>query len=73
MEQSGVSLSAPTFKFYQPKTGEGSALGISLTKKGFEFAIEPAKNDAIVYVDIPYATVKLENAAAIIESVRIGI
>lgn len=63
VEQSGVSLSAPTFKFYQPKTGEGSALGISLTKKGFEFAIEPAKNDAIVYVDIPYATVKLENAA----------
>ena len=64
VEQSGVSLSAPTFKFYQPKTGEGSALGISLTKKGFEFAIEPAKNDAIVYVDIPYATVKLRNAAA---------
>lgn len=64
VEQSGVSLSAPTFKFYQPKTGEGSALGISLTKKGFEFAIEPAKNDANVYVDIPYATVKLENAAA---------
>ena len=64
VEQSGVSLSAPPFKFYQPKTGEGSALGISLTKKGFEFAIEPAKNDAIVYVDIPYATVKLENAAA---------
>ena len=64
VEQSGVSLSAPTFKFYQPKTGEGSALGISLTKKGFEFAIEPAKNDAIVYVDIPYATVKLENAKA---------
>lgn len=64
VEQSGVSLRAPTFKFYQPKTGEGSALGISLTKKGFEFAIEPAKNDAIVYVDIPYATVKLENAAA---------
>lgn len=64
VEQSGVSLSAPTFKFYQPKTGEGSALGISLTKKGFEFAIEPAKNDAIVYVDIPYATVKLEKATA---------
>lgn len=64
VEQNGVSLSAPTFKFYQPKTGEGSALGISLTKKGFEFAIEPAKNDAIVYVDIPYATVKLEEATA---------
>lgn len=64
VEQSGVSLSAPTFKFYQPKTGEGSALGISLTKKGFEFAIEPAKNDAIVYVDIPYAKVTLEKATA---------
>lgn len=64
VEQSGVSLSAPTFKFYQPKTGEGSALGISLTKKGFAFDIDPAKNAAIVYVDIPYATVKLEKATA---------
>lgn len=64
VEQSGVSLSAPTFKFYQPTSGADGALGISLTKKGFAFDIDPAKNAAIVYVDIPYATVKLEEATA---------
>ena len=64
VEQSGVSLSAPIFKFYQPKTGAEGALSISLAEKGFAFDIDPAKNDAIVYVDIPYATVKLEEATA---------
>lgn len=59
-----MSLSAPTFKFYQPTSGAEGALSISLAEKGFAFDIDPAKNDAIVYVDIPYATVKLENAAA---------
>ena len=62
--QSGVSLSAPTFKFYQPKTGAENDLKISLTKDGFTFGIDPENNTAIVYVDIPYATVKLSNAAA---------
>ena len=67
--QSGVSLSAPTFKFYQPKVGEEDTLQISLTKDGFTFKIapdneDPDNNAAIVYVDIPYATVKLRNAAA---------
>ena len=69
VEQSGVSLSAPTFKFYQPKGGEENTLQISLTEDGFTFKIapdneEPDNNTAIVYVDIPYATVKLRNAAA---------
>ena len=64
VEQNGVSLSAPTFKFYQPKTGAENDLKISLTKDGFTFEIKPEKNDAIVYVDIPYVTVKLRNAAA---------
>ena len=64
VEQSGVSLNAPTFKFYQPKTGAENDLKISLTRDGFTFGIAPENNDAIVYVDIPYATVKLENAAA---------
>ena len=64
VEQSGVSLSAPTFKFYQPKAGTENDLKISLTKDGFTFKIAPDNNAAIVYVDIPYATVKLENAAA---------
>ena len=64
VEQSGVSLSAPTFKFYQPTNGAEGALSISLAEKGFAFDIDPAKNVAIVYVDIPYAKVKLEKAAA---------
>ena len=62
--QSGVSLSAPTFKFYQPKGGAEDKLVISLTEDGFTFGIDPDNNTAIVYVDIPYATVKLRNAAA---------
>ena len=64
VEQNGVSLSAPTFKFYQPKSGADGELDISLTKDGFTFGITPENNDAIVYVDIPYATVKLEKATA---------
>lgn len=64
VEQSGVNLSAPTFKFYQPKRGVDGKLAISLTKDGFTFGIAPENNDAIVYVDIPYATVKLEKATA---------
>ena len=64
VEQSGVSLNAPTFKFYQPNSGSGKDLEIKLTKDGFTFGIDPEKNDAIVFVDIPYATVKLEQAAA---------
>lgn len=64
IEHSGVSLNAPSFKFYQPKNGAEKDLQISLTKDGFEFQIDPEKNDAIVFVDIPYAAVKLENAKA---------
>ena len=64
VEQSGVSLSAPTFKFYQPTNGADGKLDISLTRDGFTFGIAPENNAAIVYVDIPYATVKLSNAAA---------
>lgn len=64
IEHSGVSLNAPSFKFYQPKNGAENDLQISLTKDGFAFQIKPEKNDAIVFVDIPYAAVKLENAKA---------
>ena len=62
VEQRGVHLSAPSFKFYQPKSGSESDLKIKLTNKGFSFDIDPTKNEAIVFVDIPYATVKLESA-----------
>ena len=64
VEQQGVHLNAPSFKFYQPKSGEENDLKINLTKDGFTFTIDPVKNDTIIFVDIPYATVKLERATA---------
>ena len=64
VEQNGVHLSAPSFKFYQPKGGTEDHLKIALTNKGFAFGITPDDNAAIVYVDIPYATVELEKATA---------
>ena len=64
VEQSGVHLSAASFKFYQPKNGGEDGLTMNLTKDGFTFTIVPEKNDAIVYVDIPYAKVELKTATA---------
>ena len=64
IEQSGVHLSAPTFKFYQPKSGSEKDLKINLSESGLTFDIDPTKNDAIIAVDIPYATTKLEGATA---------
>lgn len=64
IEQEGVHLSAPTFKFYQPTSGAADALKITLDEKGFAFEMKPDQNDAIIAVDIPYATTKLEQATA---------
>lgn len=64
IEQNGVHLSAPTFKFYQPKSGAEDALKITLDEKGFAFEMKPDQNAAIIAVDIPYATTKLEQATA---------
>lgn len=61
---SGLSLNAPSFKFYQPNSGAGKELKIKLTQDGFLFEIDPEKNDAVIYVDIPYATAKLEKVTA---------
>lgn len=62
IEQNGVHLSAPTFKFYQPKSNQGKPLSMTLDANGFTFGIDPQNNDAIIAVDIPYATTKLEGA-----------
>ena len=64
IEQHGIHLNTPSFKFYQPRGGAEGSLKITLSKEGFTFDIEPDKNDAIIYVDIPYATAKLEKASA---------
>ena len=64
IEQHGVNLNAPSFKFYQPQNGAEDSLKITLSKEGFEFDIDADKNDAIIFIDIPYATAKLEKASA---------
>lgn len=50
--------------FTVPKAGAEDSLTIRFDGNGFVFDIEPDKNDAIIYVDIPYTTVKLEQALA---------
>ena len=64
IEQHGVNLNAPSFKFYQPRSGAEDSLKITMSKEGLSFDIEPDKNDAVIFVDIPYATTKLEKATA---------
>lgn len=64
IEQNGVHLSAPTFKFYQPISGADNSLTMTLDANGFTFGIKPENNAAIIAVDIPYATTKLEGATA---------
>lgn len=64
IEQHGVNLNAPSFKFYQPRNGAKDSLKITMSKEGLSFDIEPDKNDAVIFVDIPYATTKLEKATA---------
>ena len=64
IEQKGVHLSAPTFKFYQPKSDAEDQLTIELDENGFIFNIKPENNAAIIAVDIPYATTKLKQATA---------
>mgnify|MGYP001472988783 CR=1 FL=1 len=64
IEQNGVHLSAPTFKFYQPKSNQGKSLSMTLDANGLTFGIKPENNAAIIAVDIPYATTKLEQATA---------
>lgn len=64
IEQHGVNLNAPSFKFYQPRNGAEDSLKITMSKEGLSFDIEPDKNNAVIFVDIPYATTKLEKATA---------
>ena len=56
--QNGLSLSAPSFKFYAPKNGGGLTLGFDAD--GLTMDFEPEKNGAIFALDIPHATSLVE-------------
>ncbi len=59
--QNGISLSAPTFKFYKPKAGKGVVLQLTANPKGLAATLDPDNNDAIISIDIPYAKAQLES------------
>lgn len=58
----GLSLSAPSFKFYAPKTEGGLTLGFD--SNGLTMQFVPDKNDAIFALDIPHATTQVTNGYA---------
>ena len=60
--QSGLSLNAPTFKFYAPQNGGGLTLGFDAN--GVTMSFEPEKNSAIFSLDIPYATTMVRQGYA---------
>ena len=57
---SGVGLNAPSFKFYQDNGGNG--LSMQPGENGLEATITPASNSAVMAIDIPGTTIKLEGA-----------
>ena len=60
VELSGVGLNAPSFKFYQDNGGNG--LSMQPGENGLEATITPASNSAVMAIDIPGTTIKLEGA-----------
>lgn len=64
IEQNGINLNAPSFKFYQPKSGTENSLNLGFDDNGLVFEFEPQNNEALIYVDIPYSTSKIDKATA---------
>lgn len=57
IEQKGVNLNCPKFKFYSP--GDDNSLKLSFTDNGINAEIDPKKNKAIINVDIPNVIVNV--------------
>lgn len=64
IEQKGVNLNAPSFKFYKPKSGADNALKLSFDSTGLNMTFDPSKNEAIFALNIPYATANVEKGTA---------
>ena len=60
-DQSKVSLSSLSFKFYQPKDDGGLTYG-GYSDKGLVLKIDPKKNDAVVSLNFPGCVCQLEKA-----------
>ena len=55
-------MNAPVIQILSAAKRCEDSLKITMSKEGLSFCIEPDKNDAVIFVDIPYATTKLEKA-----------
>ncbi|MEG1584965.1 MAG: hypothetical protein RR361_07940, partial [Anaerovorax sp.] len=60
IDLSRVSLSTPTFKFFMPRERGASGLSFDFSNNGFAVKIDPTKNAAILHIEIPGATSKVE-------------
>lgn len=59
-----VHLSAPTFKFYKPKSISDDSLRFSYIDGKLKIDIDPDENGAILHIDIPGAKCRLETVTA---------
>lgn len=66
VEQSGVHLNAPTFKFYLPKAGSESALSLGFNADGLTMS-NMDNNDAVINLDIPRTSTKIESGTATVD------
>ena len=60
----GVHLSAPTFKFYQPRNSSDTSLNFGFGDGKLAVNITPGNNAAILHIDIPGATCRVESVTA---------
>ncbi len=63
VEQNGVHLNAPTFKFYQPSAGFEGALSLSFNSDGLQMS-NMGSNDAVLSVDLPGSTTSVSSGTA---------
>ena len=54
-----IRLNTPKFKFYEPKD---NSLKLVYNKNGIEFTMDPEKNKAVIYTDIPNTTSSVDRA-----------
>ncbi|SHI67018.1 S-layer homology domain-containing protein [Lutispora thermophila] len=65
IKATGVSLSAPTFKFYQPKNGsKDTSLKFSFDEGKLKIEIDPDNNLSILHLDIPGAVSVIDSVTA---------
>lgn len=55
-----VKLSAPAFMFFSPKANQSGGLTFDFSPVGYSINIDKTKNDAVLHIDIPGSTCKLE-------------